>query len=107
VLLPRTASRSASALYVLKNGELLNLGRLKTTKEDVDLRAEGAAGAAVVRRLAKGTHLRVRGEPGAKEAFVKVADFSDLPTFTPPPADAPPAPVAEAAPAEPPSIGFV
>lgn len=107
VLLPRTASRSASALYVLKNGELLNLGRLKTTKEDVDLLAEGAAGAKVVRRLAKGTHLRVLGEPGSKDAFVKVADFADLPTFTAPAGDAPAAPVAEAAPADPPPIGFV
>ncbi len=106
VLLPKTASRGASGLYVLVNGELLNLGRLKVTTRDVDVLSEARDGSQVVRRLPKGTALRILGEPKPKDAFAQVAEHTDLPTFRPAPADAT-APTADAKPVDPPSIGFV
>jgi len=60
VLTPATGSRSASSLYVLKNGELFNLGLLKSTLDAVDV-VDGRSGEKVG-HLEKGVAVRVLGK---------------------------------------------
>lgn len=61
VLRPATASRAATALHVLANAELFNLGKLRVVTKDLDLRLEPRDGAGAGGRLGKGTAVEVLG----------------------------------------------
>lgn len=103
VLLPATASRAVTNLYVLKNGELFSQGKLQVTQRARPLRAEPRADAPARASLPRATAVQIlaRSPPevtGGK-TWALVAPYENLPTFSP----APPAP-----PSFPPGLtGFV
>jgi oligopeptide transport system substrate-binding protein len=76
VLLPKTTSRSASSLYVLKNGELFNLGLLKSTTEAVDVVA-GISGEKVG-RIEKGAAVRILGK-SPRKVMTAIAPLVEAP----------------------------
>ena len=59
VLRPSTASRSATLLHVLANGELYNLGKLKVVARDLALKVEPRDDAGAGEHLPKGTAVEV------------------------------------------------
>ena len=59
VLRPATASRAATLLHVVANGELFNRGLLRVVTRDLTLRAEPREGAAAGASLANGTAVEV------------------------------------------------
>lgn len=59
VLRPATASRLATLLHVVANGELFNRGLLRVVTRDLTLRAEPREGAAAGASLANGTAVEV------------------------------------------------
>lgn len=96
-LRPSLASRTATVLYVLLNGELYQLGKLKVTRDRAEVRDAPSPTGALVKTLAAGTALRLLGAEGE---YTKIAIHERLPTFDP---DRPPPP--EVASPEP--LGFV
>lgn len=104
VLAPRTASRAAPNLYALKNGELVNRGKLKAVRADLRLLTEPRPDAPPGPALSKGAFVRLIERspaaplPGAPAVpgYALVERFTELPTFTPGPPRAPaPAPERE------------
>jgi oligopeptide transport system substrate-binding protein len=61
VIDPKTGSQSASNLYPLKNGELINQGKLKLTKAEVVVRAAARPDGAEVEKLPKGAAVQILG----------------------------------------------
>ncbi len=78
VIDPMTGSQSASNLYPLKNGELVNQGKLKVTKSEVVVRAEPSAGGAEVQKLPKGAALQILGRSPVAVATA-IAPFAEEP----------------------------
>lgn len=78
VIDPSTGSQSASNLYPLKNGELINQGKLKVTKADVIVRAQPSAGAPEAGRLAKGAAVQILGRSPVAVSTA-LAPFSEEP----------------------------
>ncbi len=75
---PSTGSQSASNLYPLKNGELVNQGKLKLTKAEVVVRATASADGAEVEKLPKGAAVQVLGRSPVA-VTTAIAPFADVP----------------------------
>lgn len=97
VLRPFPASRAASILYVLLNGELYQRGLLKVAVERTPVLAAPSEGGAPVAALEAGAAVRVLETKGE---YVQIARHERLPTFDP--ARPPPPPVEKPEP-----LGFV
>ncbi len=84
VLRPATASRAASDLYTLENGELFRLGKLEVLREGCHdgcaLLAEPHLGAAESERLPAGTAVHIVDR---HEGWALVERWSKLPTYRP------------------------
>jgi oligopeptide transport system substrate-binding protein len=77
VLKPETASRAATSLYPVLNGELYNRGRLVIAARDIDAASE-PGGADASAHITKGTVLRVLGRSPLVVA-TDVAPFAEQP----------------------------
>jgi oligopeptide transport system substrate-binding protein len=97
VLRPSLASRAASNLYVLLNGELYQRGKLKVAKERLIVRDTPAESGAIFASVEAGTAVRILK---VEKEYAQIAPHRRLPTFDP----SRPPPEAEA---EPKPLGFV
>lgn len=79
VLRPATASRAATNLHVLKNGELFNLGKIKALREAAPLRSAPRPDAPSARSLPKGAFVTVLARSPVK------VDTAIAPLAAPPP----------------------
>lgn len=80
-LRPSTASQAATMLYVLRNAEGFNLGRLKSARAALDLRREPRADAALEATFPAGTLVRVVETSRRGDAWIEVERFSGLPAY--------------------------
>lgn len=78
VVNPVTASQSASNLYVLKNAELVNQGKLKVTKGETAVSTEPRQGGKEIEKLASGAAVQVLARSPVAVSSA-VAPFSEVP----------------------------